>query len=353
MTGPAPAGQPSDHDPAPAPDTPALEGPPGGGIFTLEGRRAPGLYLVGWILTVAGLAVTFLLGPMASDSRASTLLVGVGALVVTLGLAAGAGSQVLERAARDPERYRGPSPLLVFGAYFFALSLIGLVLLTVLRVDPEEPFSFLGIGVVQAAGYALAVWLFAVRTSALSWRDMGWPTWSGARARSLLRSVGVAVGVMVPVTFGLVIVGGIVGLLLGVDAPQVLPLSETVADGFMVTLAAAIIIPIGEELFFRGFALTAWLRDLGERSALIRASLFFALVHIANIAGVDFATGVSQALLQMVVLIPVAFVLGWLFLRHGLIAAIAGHISYNAFLLTLAFLASKLPEPGDPGWPSA
>ncbi len=353
MTGPAPAGQPSDHDPAPGPDAPALEGPPGGGIFTLEGRRAPGLYLVAWILTVAGLAVTFVLGPMASDSRASTLLIGAGALAVTLGLAAGAGSQVLERAARDPERYRGPSPLLVFGAYFFAMSLIGLVLLTVLGVDPEQPFSFLGIGVVQAAGYALAVWLFAVRTSALSWRDMGWPTWSGAQARIVLRGIAVAVGVMVPVTFGLVVVGGIVGLLLGVDAPQVLPLSETVADGFMVTLAAAIIIPVGEELFFRGFALTAWLRDLGERSALIRASLFFALVHIANIAGVDFVTGVSQALLQMVVLIPVAFVLGWLFLRPGLMAAIAGHISYNAFLLTLAFLASKLPEPGDPGWPSA
>jgi hypothetical protein len=54
----------------------------------------------------------------------------------------------------------------------------------------------------------------------------------------------------------------------------------------------------------------------------------------------------------MAVLIPVAFVLGWLFLRHGLVAAIVGHITYNALLLTLAYLASLLPEPGDPGWPS-
>ncbi len=323
----------------------APAGPPGGGIFTLEGRRAPGLYLVAWILSVGGLAVTFVLGPMASDSRAGTLLVGAGALAVTLGLAAGAGSQVLERADRERERYRGPAPLLVFGAYFFAMSFIGLVLLTVLGVDPDQPFSFLGIGVVQATGYALVVWLLIVRTGAMSWREMGWPTWRWPEASGLWRAVVSAVAVMVPVTFGLLILGGIVGLLLGVDAPQVLPLSETVADGFMVVLAAVVIIPVGEELFFRGFALTAWLRDLGERSALIRASLFFALVHIANITGVDFATGLAQAVLQIVVLVPVAFVLGWLFLRHGMAAAIAGHISYNGLLLTAAFLASKLPEP--------
>jgi membrane protease YdiL (CAAX protease family) len=155
----------------------------------------------------------------------------------------------------------------------------------------------------------------------------------------------VAVAVMLPVTFVLVLVGGIVGLLLGVDAPSVLPLSETVLDGFMVALTAAFIIPIGEELFFRGFALTAWLRDLGERSALIRASLFFALVHVVNIGGVEFVEGLSQAVLSMVVLLPVAFVLGWLFLRHGMAAAIGGHITYNSLLLILAFLASRIPDP--------
>jgi membrane protease YdiL (CAAX protease family) len=255
---------------------------------------------------------------------------------------------VLERSDRDRQRYRGPSPLIVFGVYFFAMSLVGLVLLTVLGVDPDQPLSFLGIGVIQAAGYLLAVWIFAVRTGTLSWRDMGWPTWRGQQARLVLRSLGTAVAVMLPVTFVAVIVGGIVGLLLGVDAPQVLPLSETALDGLMVTLAAALIIPVGEELFFRGFALTAWLRDLDERSALIRASLFFALVHIANIGGVDFAVGLSQAVLQMVVLLPVALVLGWLFLRHGLAAAIGGHVAYNSLLLMLAYLASRIPDPTTP-----
>jgi len=144
---------------------------------------------------------------------------------------------------------------------------------------------------------------------------------------------------------GLLILGGIVGLLLGVEAPQVLPPSESASDGLFVVLAAALVIPIGEELFFRGFALTAWLRDLGPRAALVRSSLLFALVHIANIGGVGFVEGLSQAVLLFVVLLPVAFVLGWLFLRHGMAAAISGHVTYNSLLLLLAYLASKLPAP--------
>jgi membrane protease YdiL (CAAX protease family) len=322
-----------------------MEGPPGGGIFSLEGRRAPGLYLVAWILAVVGLAVTFVLGPMASDPDWRTLLILLGATAVTLGLAAGAGAQVLERASRDPERYRGPAPLLVFGAYFFAMSLVGLVLLAVLGVDSAQPFSFLGVGVVQAAGYLLVVWLFAVRTDALTWPQMGWPTWRGAGMGEIVRSAGTAVLVMLPVTVALLIIGGIVGVLLGTEAPQVLPQSETFMDGVFVVLAAAVLIPIGEEVFFRGFAQTAWTRDLGARTALLRTTIFFAVVHIANIDALSFGQGLAQATLTLVVILPVGYVLGWLFERYGLVAAISGHISYNSLLLALAFLASTVPDP--------
>ena len=360
MTGPGPDGQlpnrertlepgePLNAEPGPADaesDPADVEGPPGGGIFSLAGRRAPGLYLVAWILSIGGLAVTFVLGPMASDPDWGTVLIFLGAVTVTLGLAAGAGAQVLERALRDPERYRGPSPLLVFGVYFFAMSLVGLVLLSVLDVDPERPFNFLGIGVVQAAGYLLVVWLFGVRTDALTWPQMGWPTWRGGSVGEMVRSAGKAVLVMLPVTLVLLIIGGIVGLLLGTDAPQVLPLSETFMDGVFVVLAAAILIPVGEELFFRGFAQTAWTRDLGPQKALLRSTVFFAVVHIANIDTITFAEGLAQTVLTLVVILPVGFVLGWLFMRYGLIAAISGHISYNSLLLLLAFLASKIPEP--------
>ncbi|MEX1297173.1 MAG: type II CAAX endopeptidase family protein [Candidatus Limnocylindrales bacterium] len=332
-------------EPDPAEVGAESEGPLGGGIFSLEGRRAPGLYLVAWVLTVGGLAVTFVLGPMASDPAWRPVLVFAGALAVTLGLAAGAGSQVLERVAREPERYRGPAPLLVFGVYFFSMSLVGLVLLSVMGVDPDRPFSFLGIGVVQAAGYLLVVWLFAVRSGALAWPDMGWPTWRGSATADLVRGAGAAVLVMLPVTATLLVIGGVVGLLLCTEAPQILPLSETFADGVFVVFAAAIAIPVGEEIFFRGFAQTAWTRDLGERRGLIVASVFFALVHIANIDAVAFGEGLAQAVLTLVVIGPVGLVLGWLFARYGLLAAISGHVTYNSLLLALAYIASRVPEP--------
>ena len=106
-------------------------------------------------------------------------------------------------------------------------------------------------------------------------------------------------------------------------------------------LAAAIIAPIGEEAFFRGFALSAWLRDLGERPALIRSALFFAFVHILNIrvSAEQASEGLGQAILEFAVILPLGLALGWLFLRRGIVASIAGHMAYNGFLLALLALS--------------
>jgi membrane protease YdiL (CAAX protease family) len=301
---------------------------------------------VAWVLSVAGLVLVLLIGPLASAEGARLVLVGFGALVTALGLAAACGSQVLERRERPAEAYRGPAPLLVFGTYFFVLAAAGLLLAQAGVLDAEDPLGFLAIGVVQTLGYVGVVWLMAVRTGALSWRHMGWPAWPGSG--SVLASVGVAVALMVPTTFGLLILGSLIGALLGVEAPDVLPRVTDSAGAFAVAAAAALVIPIGEEVFFRGFSLTAWLRDLGPRAALVRSALFFALVHIANITSTTFREGASQAILTTAVILPVGFVLGWLFLRRGLAAAIAGHVTYNGLLLALALLAGSLvsSEPG-------
>jgi membrane protease YdiL (CAAX protease family) len=346
---PVPGGPDRDDPPddpgAYAPDDLAGEPrPPGAGVFSLEGRKAPGLYLAAWIITVGGLLLYFVIGPFASDSTARLLLLLAGAAVVTLGLAVACGYQVLERRDRDPRRYRGPSPLLVFGAYLFAISLVGFIVATVDAVDARDAFWFLVIALVQSVGYFVVIAALVVRARALSWTEMGWPTWRGP-GQGVLRAIGSAVGVMLPVTFVALIVGSLLGALLGVEAPDILPVTETPADALMLFLAAALIVPIGEEVFFRGFVLTAWLRDLGERTALIRSSVFFALIHVVNISADSFVEGASQALLQTAVILPVGFVLGWLFLRYGLLAAIAGHVTYNGLLLFLAALASGLPQP--------
>jgi membrane protease YdiL (CAAX protease family) len=119
----------------------------------------------------------------------------------------------------------------------------------------------------------------------------------------------------------------------------------TSTETLVVALAAAIVAPIGEETFFRGFALTAWLRDLGPRAAIVRSAVLFAFVHIANITASSFGEGLAQATLQVTVILPLGLVLGWLFVWRGMAAAIGGHVTYNGLLLALVLLRAALPEP--------
>lgn len=326
-----------------SPLAPPPEGPPGGSIFSLEGRRAPGLYLVAWVLSVGGVVLLFL-APMASSELARVVFIAVGAVALTLGLASAAGSQIVERRDRDPERYRGPAPLLIFGVVLAASSILSALLLGTGLVDPDAPVGFLLGLLLVAAGYAVVVWLFVIRSGSLSWAEMGWPVRSRGAAREVLRGVGVAVGVMLPVSVGILLIGGLLATLLGVEAPNVLPTPGDPVEALAVALAVAVVAPVGEELFFRGFALTAWLRDLGPRAAIARSAVFFALIHIVNITSTDFSEGAGQALLQTAVILPLGVVLGWLFVRHGMVGAISGHVTYNSFLLSLLLLSSYLPQ---------
>ena len=45
------------HD---APVPPPSSGPPGGSTFTIEGRQAPALFVVGWLATIMGLAMVLI-----------------------------------------------------------------------------------------------------------------------------------------------------------------------------------------------------------------------------------------------------------------------------------------------------
>ena len=103
------------------PGEPAPSPRPGASIFTIEGRAAPGLFVVGWLASILGLA--FVVTGALSGSRLFFLLLGPGLL--SIGLIAGSGNQALERRARG-EAYAGPSPWLTFATVvavtFFAVS---------------------------------------------------------------------------------------------------------------------------------------------------------------------------------------------------------------------------------------
>jgi hypothetical protein len=104
-TGSAPAA-------APSGDGSGSEAPPGrlgASTFTIEGRSAPGLFVVGWIASLVGLGMA-VIGFLSGRSTAAVLLILVGLVVLSIGLIAGAGSQGIERRVRGVLPYIGPSP---------------------------------------------------------------------------------------------------------------------------------------------------------------------------------------------------------------------------------------------------
>ena len=93
---------------------------------------------------------------------------------------------------------------------------------------------------------------------------------------------------------------------------------------------------------FRAFATTAWMRDMGEWRGVVRGALFFAVVHVLTISGVTAGQAMGVAAAAFLGRIPVAFALGWLFVRRGSIWAPLGlHATFNGVLLVLAELAAR------------
>jgi membrane protease YdiL (CAAX protease family) len=319
-----------------------LGGPPLGSLFSLTGRPAPGLYAGAWLFTFAGagfLAVALAAAVSGNGFGAGLLAVGAFLAFFVAAVLASGYQAIVRRATLDPSRYRGPSPFLVFAAVFAATNAAGAL---IALGTPNAPLdvgtrALLSVGIVVPL-YALVVWQLVVREGALSWREMGWPSAADLRRRALVR-LGYGVALASPIVLGTVLLGGLLAAFLRVTPPELLPVPATASDWLVDIVVAVILAPLGEELFFRGFAQTAWTRDLGWRAALVRTAVFFALVHAISTVGSDFSEGLRIAVLTVFTRLPVAFGLGWVFARTGSIAASVGlHAGFNGLMLVLAAL---------------
>ncbi len=311
--------------------------PPGLTSFTIEGRRAPALFVVGWLATLLGFGVA-LVGLLRGGGIAGGVLFVAGLAVLGIGLVAAAGSQAIERAAVGDRSYRGPSPVLVFAAVL-PLSLViviaAVTLLVRLGVDPNGPLAVLISLAAIATVYAAVVRMLVVGTGALSWTEMG----LRRGARGIVEDAAWGAVLAVPVLFLTGVLGIVLDRFLPIP-PSVLPDAPDAGGLVLNLLAAAVIAPIGEELFFRGFVTTAWARTDGPAAALVRGSVFFAIAHVLTLTAGDAGQGVGLAAFAFLARLPVAFTLGWLFLRRGsLYAPIALHAVFNG-LQVLALAAA-------------
>ena len=320
-------------------------GRPGASIFSLEGRPAACLYLVAWLLTGGGLAALIVAG-LTGSPVVSGVLSMAAILLLTGGLASGAGHQVLARQSRPAAAYRGPSPPLLF-ALVVAGSLLVFAPLIVAGASLDSGPGLLLQALMLGGGYLLSVHLFVVRTGALSWREMTGLTRPRVAIGQLLAGVVGAVVLMVPVNLVLTLTAGLLAAALDAVPASPLPAVGSTADLLAITLALVVVAPIAEEIFFRGFAVRAWQRDLGPVRALVRSTLFFGLIHLIDPgaqAG-SLREAVAVAVVLAVVYLPLGALFGWLYQRVGLLAAIAAHASFNATTLLLAILAGRLSSP--------
>jgi membrane protease YdiL (CAAX protease family) len=324
----------ADEPQPPAPPPPR----PGASIFTIEGRSAPGLFVVGWLASILGLALV-LVGAFAASSL---FLYFLGPTLLTVGLVAGAGSQSIERRARG-EAYAGPSPYLVFAATIAAVYAVGSVvglglhLLTGPSTLPDYVIRFIGVS-LQAAVFIGIVRLTVVDSQALSWREMGWTPLDA----SALRDLAYGSFFSLPVIGLTTILAGVLVQVFQVVPEAPLPPTGLAAGLVIQLLAGAIIAPVAEETVFRGFAISAWQRTVGARGAIVRASLLFALAHVLNVTADNTGQAVGLIVVGFVTRLPVAVALGWLFVaRRSIWAPLGLHIAFNGILLILGELAAS------------
>lgn len=232
----------------------------------------------------------------------------------------------------EPPEARAPWRLLHVGLTLM-VALAGMVLsvgmVTSMTGGPPEQLSFpayLLVGALGTGAGALLAVLIARRLQALEVLGLG----RGGDGRAALTGIGVYL-LCAPLIYGVTLVWPWVMEQFGREV-----VTQDVALGFMalegVQLALAVVlgvlvIPLIEELLFRGFLLPVLVRYLGTAAGLVGTSLLFGLLH-----GLDFVAPIAC----------LALVLGWVQLRTGrLAAAWAVHAVHNGVQVAIIVL---LPE---------
>ncbi len=289
----------------------------------------PVLMVVGAILAVGALgAVTAVDGGTIGGDRSTFVWVALaGALIFVGGLVWSAVRQIRIRSVLPPNRYRGPSVIVLL-----ALVLVLVTLMTApFGADAMALFEGVGdlspLGAVvllvstQVALLAVA-WLFVYRPKALA----ALPSFPGRDPqRAALLGVGWGLAAWLATTVVLNIVAWLLEQIGQAPEPQAAEQAIALLDPWLVVAAVVILAPIAEELFFRGVVYNAWLREGGRRWAFFGSSALFAVIHLSLVAFVPiFLLGLALA---------------WVYERTGtLLAPIAMHMTVNAITVTLALL---------------
>ncbi len=192
--------------------------------------------------------------------------------------------------------------------------------------------------VIQAIVFIGVVRVMVVAPGAITWRDMGF----GIPGRQAAAAAIGGASFAVPVVLFTAVLAAILVPLFGVTPQSPLPPSGSALGTVLHLLAGAAVAPVAEEITFRGMATTAWARSAGVRAAILRGGILFALAHILFVGGGTFQEAVAVAIVAAAGRLPVAFALGWIYLRRRTIwASIGMHAAFNAILIVLGEIAIR------------
>ena len=225
---------------------------------------------------------------------------------------------------------------LAAGFVGLGLPSLGSLVSILLGVRLERSFGDLVSAALQTAVFVAVVRFMVVGSGAISWVDMGF----GIDRRRVVAALFTGAVYALPIVVLTGLLSAIVVGAVGVTPESPLPPTGTALGLGLHLVAGAVIAPIGEEILFRGFAVTAWARSTGPTRAIVRAALLFAVAHVLTIGGDSFGTAAGLALVGTVARLPVALALGWLYVRSGTIWAPIGlHAAFNAILIVLGEMA--------------
>jgi len=244
------------------------------------GSGADGLALLGALL----LASALLAGPRLLDGT------GGGLPLVRLALGLGGATLLLPRvvglvrqAVRDRQALSqcyGAHLTIVGLTLLVAVGSLGVVLPVLLLLPGARQPSVLGFllsAVVLNVALVAVVYYVVVRPRIITWRDMGLtPAALAAAWRTGL--------IAAPVLFVIAVAVELLLRSLGVQQTQLASLEWLRGVPFwqyaLVVLCAAVLAPIAEEIYFRGYVFRAYLAQKGPLQAYLFSSLLFAVAHL-------------------------------------------------------------------------
>lgn len=208
---------------------------------------------------------------------------------------------------------------------------IGVALLVLLNVglilfvsgDTGKQLAQSALVVLAEAAYVLPV-IIILAWKRVSWKHLGF---GGFHWSDLAIGCG-----MLIVGYGIIIVHNIILLILGVDTQgkQIQDILNSIDSPIWFFIAAAIVAPLVEEIFFRGFLFQGFRQRYGWVPALLISSAIFSAAHL------DPASLIPTFILGLI--------LSYVYHRsNSLWPGILIHFLINASSSLLIYLATRLP----------